>query len=247
MRPLYHSPDDRRNDIFEGGADMNELQSLTRTKQWGIALAFILYPLCAGVAFAVHPNLLSFAVSLTIQERVAEFHGNHLLHFGHILMVIAVPLLIVIALRLMTISRGKGAWWGFIGASLAVAGAVVLAVDKGALCLVPSAFDTLSAADFSNMVPGIEAMFQQKGWLWILKLLPLLPVGFIVQTIALVRFNTIPRRQAVPMLVGSVLMANPDIDIIGLVATIILGIGFVPYAVGLLFHPQRVHGGGRAR
>lgn len=213
---------------------MNEPESVIRIKRWGTAAAFILYPLCAGIAFAVHPNLTSFAVSLGIEERIAEFHGNQLLYFGHVLMVVAVPLLIVIALRLMTVLRNDGAWWGFVGGCMAVAGAVILALDKGALCLVPSAFDTLAEADFANLTPGIETMFQYKGWLWILRLLPLLPLGFIVQTIGLVRYKTIPRNQAVPMLAGSILMANPDIDIIGLVATIVLGIGFVPYAVKLI-------------
>jgi Na+/phosphate symporter len=36
------------------------------------------------------------------------------------------------------------------------------------------------------------------------------------------------------MLIGSILMANPDIDIIGLVATIFLGIGFIPYALQMM-------------
>jgi hypothetical protein len=35
-------------------------------------------------------------------------------------------------------------------------------------------------------------------------------------------------------LIGSILMANPDIDIIGLIATIFLGSGFIPYALQLL-------------
>jgi len=50
----------------------------------------------------------------------------------------------------------------------------------------------------------------------------------------LVRSNLIPRWQSLPMLVGSILMANPDIDLIGLVATIFLAIGFFPYAFQLL-------------
>ena len=48
------------------------------------------------------------------------------------------------------------------------------------------------------------------------------------------RSNLIPRWQSVPILIGSILTANPDIDLIGLVATIFLAIGFFPYAFGLI-------------
>jgi len=213
---------------------MNEYTPLARIKQIGVGLAFLLYPLFAGIAFAVHPNLLSLGISHDVNEKIVEFHGNGLLHFGHVLMLLGAPLLIVVAVHLMNLMEKKAAWWGFLGGILAVFGAVILAADKGALCLVPSAFDTLSEADFRSLVPGIAAMFQYQGWLWLLWLLPILPLGFILQTIGLVRSNLIPRWQSLPMLVGSILMANPDIDLIGLVATIFLAIGFFPYAFQLL-------------
>jgi hypothetical protein len=213
---------------------MNEDGKLNQIKRIGTALAFILYPICAGFAFAVHPNLMSLSISHDVQAKIAEFHNNQLLHFGHFLMVVAVPLLIIIALHFMNLLETKAPWFGFIGGILAIGGAVILAVDKGALCLVTSAFDTLPEAEFAQLIPGIEAMFQYQGWLWILWLLPLLPIGFIIQSIGLVKSNVIPRSQSIPILIGSLLMANPDIDIVGLIATIFLGIGFVPYALYLL-------------
>ncbi len=213
---------------------MNGNKSLNHIKGTGTALAFILYPICAGIAFAVHPNLMSLRISHDVQEKITEFHGNQLLHLGHFLMVVAVPLLIIIALHFMNLLQTRAPWWGFVGGVLAIGGAIILAVDKGALCLVTSAFDTLPEADFQYLTPGIEVMFQYKGWLWILWLLPFLPIGFIIQTIGLVRSGAIPRSQSIPMLIGSILMANPDIDIIGLVATIFLGIGFIPYALRLM-------------
>lgn len=202
-------------------------------KQKGAALAFLLYPLCAGFAFAVHPNLISLHIGHDISLKIAEFHGNSLLHFGHFLMVLGVPMLIVIALHFMQLLEEKSPWLGFIGGVLAVTGAIILAVDKAALCLVPSAFDTLPEAVFQQLTPGIEAMFQYKGWLWMLQMLPLLPVGFILQTLGLVRANLLPRWQSLAMLMGSILMANPDIDLIGLIATVFLAIGFFPYAIHL--------------
>ncbi len=213
---------------------MNENKLLYQTKRIGTALAFIFYPILAGIAFAVHPNLLSLNISHDIQERINEFHGNQILHFGHVLMVVAVPLLITIAIHFMNLLQRRGAWWGFVGGILAVTGAVILAVDKGALCLVPSAFDTLPESQFRALIPGIETMFQYKGWLWVLQLLPLLPLGFILQSTGLVISKEIPRQQSIPMLIGSILMANPDIDLIGLAATIVLAIGFIPYAIQLI-------------
>ncbi|MCD4672039.1 MAG: hypothetical protein K8R77_05180 [Anaerolineaceae bacterium] len=210
---------------------MSENKLLYQTKRIGTALAFIFYPILAGIAFAVHPNLLSLNISHDVQERINEFHGNQILHFGHVLMVVAVPLLIIIAIHFMNLLQRRGAWWGFVGGILAVTGAVILSADKGALCLVPSAFDTLPETQFRALVPGIEAMFQYKGWLWILQLLPL---GFILQTTGLAISQDIPRKQSIPMLIGSILMANPDIDLIGLAATIVLAIGFIPYAIRLI-------------
>ena len=147
---------------------MNGNKSLNHIKGTGTALAFILYPICAGIAFAVHPNLMSLRISHDVQEKITEFHGNQLLHLGHFLMVVAVPLLIIIALHFMNLLQTRAPWWGFVGGVLAIGGAIILAVDKGALCLVTSAFDTLPEADFQYLTPGIEVMFQYKGWLWIL-------------------------------------------------------------------------------
>jgi len=217
---------------------MNPSTLLSTVKRRGMALAFMLYPCLAGFAFAVHPDLFSPRLGLDVQAKIVGFHGNELLHFGHVLMTVAVPLLIAIAIHFMNLLEHKSGWLGLIGGVLAVTGAVVLALDKAALCLVPSALDTLPEAQFQAMIPGIQAMFHYQGWLWLLWLLPLLPLGFILLTIGLVRSNAIPRWQAILMLVGSILMANPDIDLIGLAATVILGLGFIPYALSLMADPE---------
>lgn len=208
-------------------------ETIQRIKRKGTALAFLLYPLCAGFAFAVHPNLLDIQIGHDITRKITEFHGNNLLHFGHFLMVLGVPMLIVIALHLMGLLEKRSPWLGFIGGVLAVTGAIILALDKASLCMVPSAFDTLPEAVFQQLIPGIETMFAYKGWLWVLMLLPLLPVGFILQTAGLVRANLLPRWQSIAMLIGAILMANPDIDLIGLIATGFLAVGFFPYALQL--------------
>lgn len=207
------------------------LSPITRFKNRVAALSFICYPILAGIAFALHPNLFSLDMSHEVGQRIAEFHGNSLMHFGHFLMVLGVPLLIIIALNLMKTLELRMPKTAMAGAATAICGAIILAMDKAALCLVPSAFDTLAEVDFAALIPGITAMFQYRGYLTILHFLPLLPIGFIILCAGLVGSKAIKRQQAIPMLVGSILMANPDIDLIGLIATGILAIGFIPYAI----------------
>lgn len=206
---------------------------IIRFKQRAVALAFVSYPLLAGIAFATHPNLTSLSIRHEPAQRIVEFHGNSLMHFGHFLMVIGVPMLIIIALHLMKVLEPEMPVKALLGAGLAITGAIILAMDKAALCLVPSAFDTLTEAEFSGLAPGLTAMFQGRGYLAVLKFLPLLSVGFIILASGLVRSKVMKRQQAIAILIGSILTANPDIDLIGLIATGFLAIGFIPYAIQL--------------
>lgn len=206
-------------------------QSLETVERVGTGLAFILYPVFSGVAFAAHPNLLSLEIGGEVSAKVEEFHGNPFMHFGHFVMLMGVPLLIVISLKLMDILKDRSPWLGFVGCVMAVFGAVVLAVDKTALCLVMSAFDTLPEAEYSQLLPGIEALFGFEGYLAILYLLPLLPLGFLIQGVGLYRSRAIPRWQSAALIVamlGLGVSAAMDIDLFGLVATAILAVGFVP-------------------
>jgi hypothetical protein len=166
-----------------------------------------------------------------VNARIEEFHGNSLLHFGHALMLLTAPLLIVVSLKLMDMTKERGAWLGFIGCCLAVFGSIILTVDKTALCLVPSAFDTLPEAQFAQLVSGIEVMFGNKGWLALIWLLPLLPIGFTIQFIGVHKAGVLPRWQSILGAIGSLLLANPDIDIIGLIASVILAIALVPLGI----------------
>ena len=220
-------------------------QKLESAKQIGTGLAFVVFPFVFIFAFAIHPNLLSLAIVTDVGTRIGEFHGNRLMHFGHALMLLTVPLLIVVSLKLMHMLTERGAWLGFIGCVMAVFGAVMLAVDKTALCLVPSAFDTLPEAQFRQMLPGLEAMFHFKGWLALLYLLPLLPLGFMLQGIGLYLSRAIPRWQSVSLIVAMVLLgvsAAVDIDLFGLIASAILAIALVPFGVQLInSSPGRGH------
>lgn len=66
---------------------------------------------------------------------------------------------------------------------------IYLAVDKGALCLVLSAFDTLPEADFIKISPFLQVIVDKAGLLKVCYLLPLLPIGAVIQGIGLIKEN----------------------------------------------------------
>jgi hypothetical protein len=214
---------------------MNENIFLNQIKQIGIGLAFIIFPILFVFAFAVHPELLSPHM-LSPEEMILRAHGNGLLQFGHVLVTLSTGLLIVVALHFMKLlDRSSGAWAGFIGAAIAILGAIILAADKGALCLTMSAFDTLPEKVFEQIMPGILAMFTKQGWLVLLWGIVFLPIGFAIQAIALLKTNTFPRWQSILFLIGVLLVGIPDgLEIINLSASILMVITFVPYGIQII-------------
>jgi hypothetical protein len=186
-------------------------------------------------AFAVHPGLL-LPQLLSPEEIILRAHGNGLLQFGHVLVTLSASLLIAVALHFMKLlERSTGAWAGFIGAAIAILGAIILAADKGALCLTMSAFDTLPENVFAQIMPGVLAMFTKQGWLALLWGILLLPLGFAIQAIALLKTNSFPRWQSILFLIGVLLVGTPDgLEIINLSASILMAIALVPYGIRII-------------
>jgi hypothetical protein len=219
---------------------MNEENALNLAKRIGTGLAFILFPLVFIFAFAVHPGLL-YPHLLGPKELILRAHNNALLQFGHALVTLNTALLIVIALYFRKLlDRDSTAWAGSIGALLAVLGALMLAADKGALCLTMSALDTLPKSDFAQMMPGLLAMFAKKGWLVLLWGILLLPIGFAIQAIALIKSRALPRWQSILFLIGVLLVGTPDgVEIINLTASTLLAVAFVPYGIKMIAYRSR--------
>lgn len=214
---------------------MNENIFLNQVKQIGIGLAFITFPILFIFAFAVHPGLLQPRL-LSPEGIILRAHGNGLLQFGHVLVTLSTTLLVAVALHFMKLlERSTGAWAGFIGAAIAILGAIILAADKGALCLTMSAFDTLPENVFAQIMPGILAMFTKQGWLVLLWGIILLPIGFAIQAVALLKTNTFPRWQGTLFLIGVLLVATPDgLEIINLSASILMAIALIPYGIQII-------------
>ena len=63
----------------------------------------------------------------------------------------------------------------------------------------------------------------------------LLPIGFAIQAIGLLRSKVIPRWQSIMLLIGVLFVATPDgVEIINLIASILLAVAFVPYGIRMI-------------
>jgi len=214
---------------------MSASQSLGSFKRLGTGLSFVIFPLVFVFAFSVHPGLLH-PHFLSPSELITRAHGADLLQFGHALVTLDTALLIVVAVHFMKVlDHGSSAWAGFVGAALAVMGSLSLAADKGALCLTMSSLDGLTDAEFSSMMPGLLAMFAKRGWLVLLWGIVLLPIGFGIQAVALLKSNLLPRWQSLLFLVGVLLIGTPDgVEVVNLTASVLLTVAFIPYGLQLI-------------
>jgi hypothetical protein len=208
---------------------------IDRTKRICIGLSFIIFPLIFVFAFAGHPNLFN-PHFLGPEELILRAHNNSMLHFGHALVTLCTGLLVIVALHFMSIQNNKStAWFGFIGGVLAILGALMLAADKGALCLTMSALDTLPKTEFTKMMPGLLAMFAKKGWLVLIWGLLLLPIGFVIQAIGLLKSKSLPTWQSLLFLIGVLFIGTPDgVEIINSSASILIAIAFIPYGIKII-------------
>jgi hypothetical protein len=214
---------------------MNENEHLNATKRIGAGLSFIIFPLVFVFAFAGHPHMMSFRF-LGPEELIIRAHGNGLLHFGHALVTANTGLLVVVALYFMKLLKSTSCVWaGFVGGLLAVFGSLMLAADKGALCLTMSALDSLTDSDFTRMMPGLLAMFSKQGWLVLIWGLLFLPIGFAIQAVALLASRALPRWQAILFLVGVLFIGTPDgVEIVNLSAATIMAVACVPYGIRII-------------
>ena len=204
-----------------------EATRLARVKQVVSGLCIMLFPVMLTVGFIMHPNILSLAMVTEYAEWTSEWRNSDLFHIGHLLVMFAVPLIIVACVRIMSLLRGIGAWYGFVGAILGVFGAFMLAVDKGALTFVLTAFRDLPQEEFEASAPAIEAIFNRGGWLWITWGFVTLPLGVALQTTGLLKEKIIPRWQGFCIIAGLLLLINPDIEIISSAGALLMCIGFI--------------------
>lgn len=200
-------------------------------KQKGYALSIILYPLMLFLGFVTHPNLLAMEPLFTVEQLVGRFHNNPMYHIGHLIVTFVVPVLIVYFVGTMNLLKGKGKKYGFWGGIIGIFGAFILAVDKGALCLVLSAFDTLPEEDFQNFVPYLEVIVKKEGYLFIVWLIFSLMIGGILQVIGLIKEKVIAKWQGIFIIIGLLLLINPDIELISSIGSALMCVAYIPWGI----------------
>ena len=205
--------------------------SIEQIKAKGFALSIIVYPIMLFIGFVTHPNLLAMEPLQTVEQLVNRFHNNPMYHYGHLIVTFAVPVIIVYFIGTMNLLQGKGKKLGFWGGVIGVFGAFILAVDKGALCLTMSAFDTLTQDEFYLFSPYLYVIVEKAGLLFIVWLLFALIVGGVMQTIGLIKEKVIKRWQGILIIIGLLLLANPDIELISSVGSALMCIGYIPWGI----------------
>ncbi len=165
---------------------------------------------------------------MDVDDWIAEWRGNFQFHFGHLFVMFAVPFIIFATVRFISVAQGRGALFCLIGGVLGVFGAFMLAVDKGALTLVLTVFDTVPEDQFADIKPALQAIFGRAGWLWITWAFIALPVGAVLQIIGMLKEHIIPKGQGLVIITGLLLLLNPDIEIISSAGTFLMCIGFIP-------------------
>jgi hypothetical protein len=203
-------------------------------KKKGFALSIIAFPVMLLTGFLMHPDLLKLEALQTVEQLVGRFHNQPVYHIGHLIVMFAVPVIIIGLVSIMNVLQGEGKRLGFIGGIIAVFGAFILAVDKGALCLVLSAFDTLPETKFREFVPFLSVILNKAGLLWVVWLLPLLPIGASIQAFGLMKEGFISKWQGICIITGLLLLNNPDIEFISSIGAILMCAGYIPWGVRIL-------------
>ena len=183
------------------------------------------------IGFVTHPNLLAMEPLQTVEQLVGRFHHNTMYHIGHLIVTFAVPVIIVYFIGVMNLLQGKGKAYGFWGCIIGVFGAFILAVDKGALCLTMSAFDTLPEDQFIAFTTFLQVIVSKEGLLFIVWLLFALIIGGIVQTIGLMKEKVIQKWQGTFIIIGLLLLLNPDIELISSVGSAMMCIAYIPWGI----------------
>ncbi|TAL29556.1 MAG: hypothetical protein EPN93_20935 [Spirochaetes bacterium] len=197
-------------------------------------LSTIIFPFLLLIGFLLHPDILSFDIVEHAEQLVLNFRHQPIFHIGHTIVAFSIPLIVLSVLYVLLVLKGRGARCGFWGGMIALFGAVILALDKGSLCLVLSGFDTLDDAQFAGLIPYLQVLVDKRGLLVINWFIVLLPLGAIIQAIGLVRENFIGRVQGVSVIMGLVLLNNPDIELISTAGVILMMAGYLPLGINIL-------------
>jgi len=84
-------------------------------------------------------------------------------------------------------------------------------------------------------------MFAKKGWLVLIWGLLLLPIGFVIQAIGLLKSKSLATWQSLLFLIGVLFIGTPDgVEIINLTASILIAFAFIPYGLKIIANKKQI-------
>ncbi|UCF70799.1 MAG: hypothetical protein JSW49_00545 [candidate division WOR-3 bacterium] len=194
-------------------------------------VSILAFPAMLLIGFLLHPDILSFEIVSTPEQLANNFRGSAIWHIGHLIVAFAIPFIIFAVIHFMNVLKEKGLWYGIVGGVAGIFGSVALGLDKGSLCLILSGFDTLPDEQFVGLIPYLQVIIDKAGLLVVNWLFLLIPIGVIIQTIGLVKEKYVARWQGTLIIIGLLLLINPDIEIISTVGAFFMIAGFYPLGV----------------
>lgn len=199
-------------------------------------VSILTFPVLLLIGFLLHPDILSLEQVRTPEQLANNFHNNTMWHIGHLIVAFAIPFIIFSIMHFMNLLKEEGLRYGIIGGIGGIFGAVALGLDKGSLCLILSGFDTLPEVEFVGFIPYLQVFIDKPGLLVINWLFILIPLGVSFQTIGLIKEKQVKRWQGILIIVGLLLLINPDIEIISVIGTVLMIIGIYPLGMKTLKH-----------
>ncbi len=194
-------------------------------------VSILTFPILMLIGFLLHPDIMSLEQVRTPEQLANNFHNNTMWHIGHLIVALSIPFIIFSIMHFMNLLKEEGLRYGIIGGISAIFGAVALALDKGSFCLILSGFDTLPDAEFVGLIPYLQVFIDKPGLLVINWLLILIPLGVSFQTIGLIKEKHVKHWQGILIIVGLLLLINPDIEIISVVGTVLMIMGIYPLGI----------------
>lgn len=213
---------------------MNDVNRHKKIMDTISGISILVFPVMLLIGFLLHPDILSFEIVSTPEQLVNNFRGSAIWHIGHLIVAFAIPFIIFAVIHFMHILREKGLWYGVVGGVSGIFGSVALGLDKGSLCLILSGFDTLPDEQFVGLIPYLQVIIDKAGLLVVNWLFLLIPIGVIIQTVGLIKEKYVARWQGTLIIIGLLLLINPDIEIISTVGAVFMIAGFYPLGIKTL-------------
>jgi hypothetical protein len=210
---------------------MNQKEVIKNNFSKLAGVSYILFPIMLLAGFLMHPDILKIEIMHSAAQLVENFYHQWTYHVGHLIVALAIPFIIIAVVHLALIAKENGSRLAYIGGIIALFGAVILALDKGSLCLVLSGFNTLSESDIQVLQPYLQVLIDKKGLLVINWFIFLLPLGTILQAIGAMKDKIFTKAQGALIVIGLLLLNNPDIEIISTVGIVLMCAGYIPFGI----------------